>query len=370
MDHLADGACSDALFRTLVEGLADRFEPRLCDDYAAIFSRIAERALPELRAPDLYARYHRVRRPRVCALHPKRVVVLSRVTLGADIAITSVILDAVHRRFPEAALFLAGSAKAAELFAASGFVQHLDVPYPRSGSLADRLSSWTSLSELLDGEDTIVIDPDSRLTQLGLLPVCREDRYFFFESRAFGGDGNASLTVLAQQWAAETFGIGDASNRIFPPSEDHPSKPYATVSLGTGDNPSKQLPEPFEAALIRLLCERFPTVIVDSGVGPEESGRVARAIAGTPALTCKGSFAAFASIIAKAECYAGYDSAGQHAAAAFGTPLLTLFKGFASDRMFARWQPTGPGPKQILKIAEAISISEVSGALDRLLKKP
>ena len=42
----------------------------------------------------------------------------------------------------------------------------------------------------------MVIDPDSRLTQLGLIPVCDDSRYFFFESRAFGGSLNAAKAVM------------------------------------------------------------------------------------------------------------------------------------------------------------------------------
>ncbi len=60
----------------------------------------------------------------------------------------------------------------------------------------------------------------------------------------------------------------------------------------------------------------------------------------------------------------GYDSAGQHAAASFGTPLITLFKGFVNERMFGRWQPSGPGPKRILKITDSISLPELTAALD------
>jgi ADP-heptose:LPS heptosyltransferase len=368
VDRLAHHNCTDALFRILAEGLADRFEARLCDDYAAIFSLILEEACAERRAADLYARYRRIRRPRVCTVEPSRILVLSRVTLGADIAVTSVVLNALASRFPGAEISLAGSPKAAELFSANARIRHLGVSYER-GSMADRLHSYHALCERLRG-DEIVVDPDSRLTQLGLLEVCPEDRYFFFESRAYGGDGDESLTALTQKWVAETFGAKGAMNRIFPPSEPEPDTPYAAVSLGAGDKPRKQLPEEFEAALIRLLCSRFPTVIVDSGFGAEESARVARAVAGTSALTWTGSFARFASLIAKAECYVGYDSAGQHAAAACGTPLLTLFKGFISDKMFARWQPTGPGPKEILKIHGTISIGEVASALDRLIRKP
>ena len=53
-------------------------------------------------------------------------------------------------------------------------------------SLRDRLQASASLWL----EDGIVIDPDSRLTQLGLISVCDEDRYFFFESRSYGGGGD------------------------------------------------------------------------------------------------------------------------------------------------------------------------------------
>ena len=37
-------------------------------------------------------------------------------------------------------------------------------------------------------------------------------------------------------------------------------------------------------------------------------------------------------------------------AATCGTPLITVFAGFASDRMFLRWQPTGAGPAVVLRV--------------------
>lgn len=357
MDHLVDGDCSEALFGILVEGLADRFEARLCAAYTAIFSRVLRRLG--------YAPQVRVREPKVCRLEPERVVVLSRVTLGADIAITSVMLDAVHQRFPHAEICFAGSGKAFELFAGFPWIRHFDVPYPRGGGIADRLASWRRLNGQFPG--AVVVDPDSRLTQLGLLPIGDEDHYFFFESRSYGGDGNETLTALAQRWTAQTFGIEGAENRIAPGPPDE--RPAVTVSLGAGDNPAKQMPESFEAGLIRLLSARFDDVLVDRGFGPEESARIDRVTAGTRARTFTGSFARFASLIGASRCYVGYDSAGQHAAAAFGTPLLTLFKGAVCDRMFARWQPAGRGPKEILRIEDTVSPEDVEAALDRLLKK-
>jgi ADP-heptose:LPS heptosyltransferase len=331
--RLIDTGNSDALFRIVVEGLADRFEPRLCDAYADLFSVVLERVIPRL--TGLRERYDRVRQPRVCHAEPDRVYVLSRVTLGADIAVTSVILDAAKKRFPNAGIYLAGSAKAAELFAADERIRHFPVAYPRTGSLQERLAAWTHF------EDGIVIDPDSRLSQLGLLPVCDEERYFFFESRAYGGDSDANLTTLTERWVGQTFGV-EGSPYIAPLPV--PAAAQFAVSFGIGENPAKRLDDAFEADLLKLLASRADSVIVDRGAGGEETERVERAIltaGATNISTWNGSFAGFADIISRAKFYVGYDSAGQHAAAAAGTPQLTVFRGYVNERMFQRWRPAG-----------------------------
>ncbi|MCX7890708.1 MAG: creatininase family protein, partial [Rhodobacteraceae bacterium] len=81
---------------------------------------------------------------------PSRVVVLSRVTLGADVAITSVVLDAARRRFPQAELCFAGPRKAWELFERAPGLRHLPVEYPRQGTLAARLAVRAVLEEVLE----------------------------------------------------------------------------------------------------------------------------------------------------------------------------------------------------------------------------
>ena len=369
MSPLATDLCSDALFRILVEGLADRFEPRLCEAYADVFSLILEQSIPSLKAKEIRRRYERIRTPRVFMIEPENIVLLSRVTLGADIAITSVILDALKGRFPDAAIYLAGDQKAAELFALDPRLQHLNALYPRRGTLADRLASWNLLRAAIPSRKTIVVDPDSRLTQLGLLPLCDERNYFYFESRGYGGSGNSPLGELAAQWASETFEVDTPQARIAPPAVDFDmQKPCVTVSLGTGGNDLKRLPATFEADLIRLLCARFSDVIVDEGFGVDEASRARFAVADTKARLFRGSFAQFASLIGRSNCYVGYDSAGQHAAAAAGKPLLTLFAGFVSDRMYARWQPAGPGLKQVLKLTGPPAIETVTASLDALIR--
>ena len=351
--ELSQPECADALFRILFEGLADRFERKLCDDYVAIFSSILQHTLPDFRATDLIARYQRIREPKVCRLHPKRVAVLSRVTLGADIAITSVLLDAASTRFPDSEIWFAGSAKAAELFSGLHRVKHMNIPYGK-GTISQRLEAWRDLSRKFEDDDWLVIDPDSRLTQLGLLPIVDDDHYLFFESRAYGGETTESLTTLAKQWARETLEVEQCENRIAPPPESRPfDDPYVAISLGTADNPAKQMSPAFESALIHNTCDHYPHVVVDRGFGDDEAARVSSAVFNTCATTWSGSFASFVSIIKASACYIGYDSAGQHAAAALGVPLICLFKGFVNERMFLRWQPAGEGFKRVLRIRDA-----------------
>jgi ADP-heptose:LPS heptosyltransferase len=122
--------------------------------------------------------------------------------------------------------------------------------------------------------------------------------------------------------------------------------PEIAVSLGVGENPAKRLPDPFESDLIQILSAHAP-VTIDRGASPEESARVEGAAQGTSATLFEGSFASFARIIARSRLYIGYDSAGQHAAAAFGTPLISIFAGFPVPRMFDRWRPVSPAAKVI-----------------------
>lgn len=138
---------------------------------------------------------------------------------------------------------------------------------------------------------------------------------------------------------------------------DFGAQSVTTVSLGVGENPAKRVEDPFESELLTLLASRPGLVMVDAGApGSEEEERVRRAIESTGLSADRiglheGSFASFAAMIAASELYAGYDSAGQHVAAALGIPLITVFAGYASERMFARWRPDSPGPSTVIQAA-------------------
>jgi hypothetical protein len=353
-------SASRALLGTLVEGLADRFEPALCEAYAHLFAPVITWALPGLDGAALTARYESVRRVRPPAFEPAEVFVLSRVTLGADIAVTSILMDGARQRFPEARLWFAGPRKAWELFeGANARWSFLDVPYGRTGLLRDRLAPFDALREALGRPGVLLLDPDSRLTQLGLLPVCPASAHHLFESRGYGGASAATLPELARGWVRETLGV-ERAEPWFHPKYDHalPGRAVATVSFGIGENPAKRVPDPFEEEILRFLVESGWQVVLDTGApGSEEDRRVRAAAArlgaaGAGIALHEGSFASFAAFVASSQLYVGYDSAGQHAAAAVDVPLVSVFGGFSCERMIERWSPDGPGPKRIIAVRD------------------
>jgi len=356
------------LFRIVVERLADLFEPHLCSVYAELFSEVIARRTG-LHAQHLEARYNRIRQPRVLDRDPnsiENVFVLSRVTLGADVAVTSVILDAAKQRFPNAAIWFTGPKKSWELFAADRRLRHLPIAYGRGGTIDDRLSVWPQLREAVCLPHSIIIDPDSRLTQLGLLPICQEEDYYLFESRSYGADSDASLTALARRWVAETFGVAQARPYISIGPEV--AQFAASVSFGVGENPSKRVADGFEEELLRRLPR---PVLIDKGAGGEEAERVERAVSkagGEGIVMWDGSFADFAAHIQRSRLYVGYDSAGGHVAAACGIPMISIFTGAVSERMFQRWRPTGEGKIEIIR-PEKMAAAELLPTFEACLRR-
>jgi hypothetical protein len=339
IEEIRSGLASDSgsriFFRDVIEPLGDLFEPRLCDAYARLMSDV-------LNDPSLVSHYERIRKPRSVFQTPATVYVLSRITLGADVAVTSVLLDAAKRRFADARIVLVGPRKNWELFAADPRIGHLDFQYGRSASFADRIAAKPWIAD----SDAIVLDPDSRLSQLGLLPVTPSaDSYFLFESRAYKAESADSLPDLASQWCVETLGVAGSAYAapLQPASAIGPAQ--VTVNLGVGDNASKRLADPFERDLLAALPE---DTLIDLGGSEAEASRV-RAAAGSGKRMFQGPFADFAWLISQSKLYVGYDSAGMHVAAACGVPLLCVFAGAVSERFYQRWRPTGSGPIRIVR---------------------
>ncbi len=321
-------------FRDVVEPLADSFDPAqsaFYDELMSAWGLHRSSVVPEI--------------PR----QVDTVYVLSRVTLGADIKIASMALDAMKRRFPHARIVFVSGRKSIQLFEADRRLDFIEASYPRTGPVSARIAFGRELSPLLAGPNRIVVDPDSRMTQLGLIPPCEPERWFHFPSRTAGGSSPANLTDLTAAWLRARFGVAGSA---FIAPEPVPGGSSVAVSLGVGDNESKRIAGDFETRLIRLLGERCASICIDRGAGGEEARRVTAAVEASGVAGrvrfWEGSFAGFASIVAQSGLYVGYDSAGQHAAAAAGVPLISLFAGAPSDVFRARWAPKGSASCHVL----------------------
>lgn len=348
LDALAEEAEGEegtrALFGGLIEPLSDSFDPRLAEAYVDTFARLLERVTPELKAEALLRRHRALGRP---AERPRRVVVLSRVTLGADVAVVSPFLAAAAMAYPDAELLFAGNLKNHELFEER--VGHLPVRYGRTALLRERVAVGLELAAQLDRPGTLVIDADSRLSQLGLLPFGPPERYLFFPSRAYRPESTEPMAALACAFVRETMGC-EVRPFIAPAVTNWVPRTDVTISLGVGENPAKRVGGDFERRLVQGLLDQGHSVLLDKGGGGEETARVEaleQSCQG-PLYTWQGSFAPFAEAIRASRLYIGYDSAGQHVAAACGVRQITVFAGAPNAKFVERWRPWAPAERAAL----------------------
>jgi ADP-heptose:LPS heptosyltransferase len=393
VDADAAASASKRLFREIVEPLADRFEPQLSGQYARFFSAVLDR----LQGRPAFARFND-RRARLAQREAmkgeslpeaRRCLVLSRVTLGADVAVTSVVLYGLKTAYPAAAVTLACGAKTAALFGGDSRISFLPIEYPRGGTLYSRLEAWVELCEQVeqwtadDPAGSLIVDPDSRLSQLGLLPVGPPAvREISFDSRAFGGDGGESISELTSRWFAETFGVGGALPYVAPSSEDIQNGRerrggsglrVAAMNWGFGGNETKRVAPEFETAVVLALLRRGWRVVLDKGAGEAEGSAAEAAVAaarneGLAAIEAyQGPLSGFTGIIAASDLFVGYDSAAGHIAAALGVPGIDVFRGAVSKRMMQRWSPWGNRPAQIVAVTDDESAAQTLARVAELL---
>jgi ADP-heptose:LPS heptosyltransferase len=348
VDYLVSAECVE-IFSIVAEGLSDRFDPALCDAYIDLFATIAARLDQTLNASDLKRRARVIATPRQFQGEIDGIFVLSRVTLGADVSITSVVLDGLKQRFPRSRIAMVGGRNIAELYAADPRIEFTTFQYSRRASCRALFSASAALRSIVDRPGWIVVDPDSRMTQLGLIPVCDDARYYFFPSRSYGGASKHSLTELTQTWMRETFGVEESRQYVAQASRSEPvGRPAATVSFGVGGNQAKRVSEEFESAILRHLLKRGFYVYVDAGADDSERMHADHvcALAGgfcSHLLRHDGTAGELAALIQSSDMYIGYDSSGQHIAAALSAPFVSVFVGAPSVVFYDRWRPSGRG---------------------------
>lgn len=421
--HVA--SATKALFTSLIEHLADSFDAQLVPFYNRLMAQLIHHCRKSEEGKPLDHQLNRfglfteddliVRAERLsCAqkIDPLRIarntvkliIVLSRVTVGADVAVTSVVIERLKHEFPDSEIILAGGGKASELFGGDRRLSFYNVDYKRAGATLDRLLNWnqilacvSDLTNEMTADQCLIIDPDSRLTQLGLLPLSNSaGNYLFFPSRSYKSETDKSLGELTSLWLDEVFEThlvlsphvnlsprdtdlgGEVVNRL----RESDERRLIAVNFGTGENPAKRLGDDFERRLVGGLIEKGARVIFDKGFGAQEEQRadeVIRRVMNTERegrkmrvieaneeslnemldlndrlqidlLVWRGRIGLFASLISKSDLYIGYDSAFQHIAAALGVPCIDVFAGFSSARMPYRWRPAGSRKARVIAL--------------------
>lgn len=424
---------SRALFGIIIERLCDDFEELQTETYNRLISQVMDylRKLPdgqqldrELNNFQLYSAeqlYQRIEAIRLspdeklpASLQPKKIIILSRVTIGADIAITSVICQRIARSFPYASIAVVGDGKLSQVFSASSGVTIHELRYARRGGLIERLRVWLELlkevrNEIgeLSGDEYLVLDPDSRLTQLGVLPLVSNENYRFFNSRGKAGyPVKASISELTNLWLDNILGhdgfcypnvwpeeaarnLADKLRSIVDPQKD---QYLISINLGVGGNPRKLVEGDFEIQLVLALLQTPDTrILLDLGFGSEEKSRSEAILSAvekagyqvqtlafdaltnlkppTRLIGIQCSVAEIAALIANSNEFIGYDSACQHIAAAQGIKTLTIFAGTNNVRFIRRWRACGPNTSEILYVdtLSRDSVIDSSDIVERLL---
>ena len=399
-----DPAATSALFGGVVEPLCDAFTARgarACEvvlaqaielarrgpSGGALHRALAEDGIADEAALRARARWGvRLRWPaRLPA--PRRVIVLSRITLGADLAVNGVLLPSLGARFPDAETVFVGP-EIARPFAEAHGARLVAVDYGRRGGLADRLDAWIPLREAIRAETAglpphgwLLVDPDTRLTQLGLLAPAPEAAYRRLPSREAPGSG--TLGEIARDWLGGVLGAPCPRPAPMPLRPEDAAwsrrlraalagdrRRVVAAGFGTGGNPAKRVGPRFEVEMIRSLLARGDRVLLSRGVDASEraaarelcaaveasGARVAhwpdgRSLGATAdVVTWAADSGAFLAAVAASDAHLGYDSAGQHVAAALGVPTLSAFVAAGGARHARRWAPSGPGPVRVVRV--------------------
>ncbi|KHE91246.1 MAG: hypothetical protein K8F52_00815 [Candidatus Scalindua rubra] len=411
-DELLAKSGIDATFKAIIEPLNDSFNAVDRDVYYEIFSYVIQliRGLPEavhidrtLKTFGLFTQQDLLDRVRDLILsdkvgqaqihNAKKVFIISRVTIGADVAITSIIIERSKIIFPNARILFLANRKNYELFGGDETIQIIPLDYQRRGGLISRLESWLEALKNINREtkdmepcEYVIIDSNSRITQLGLLPLVSKDTgYFLFEPLAHAGEETRKLGEDVNEWLNKAFGcaIKDFTYpRLNVPARyNENAKEFyqklvknngstVTVNFGVGGNDDKRISEDFEFEVVLHLIEQGAKVTLDEGFGEDEIGKTDRIIdrlkacgktimrinedlafiagAEPDLITYKGGIGQFAALISQSQFYVGYDSMGQHVAAALEIPELVVFNGYPSEKFSRKWHPYGKGKIKII----------------------
>jgi len=310
-DPKLNSIAARALFRIIIESLCDEFEELQTETYNRVMTQVInfcrklsagkelDRSLNDFRIhsrKDLLERIQTIRmEDRFLTRHRdiKKILLLSRVTIGADVAVTSIIIQRLAELYPKAEMVLIGGGKLNEIYGGNPRIRLQKAEYERNGGLLERLSNWQLVLNIIQQElttcpldNTILIDPDSRLSQLGVLPIIPPDQYYFFDSRSdVSFSGNMSMAQLTNAWLDKVTGVDNFSYPgvwllpgpmqkaagLYDRLRNNGTRRVIAINFGVGGNPRKKVGRLLEQELLMSLLREPNTVIVlDKGLGDKE----------------------------------------------------------------------------------------------------
>ena len=189
------GAAIGALFGGIIEVANDSLSTSGRELYGQVFARAIWRSgqhLPalaeglkkaEIDLDGEMLRQYMWRKPGPHQTPPEEathIVILSRVTLGADVLLNSVLIQHLRRAYPEAQISFIGDAKLKGLFSGCEHLDIVPLKYARRGSLGERLTSWLDLRDKVQElNPDLIVSADSRLDQLRLYSRYQMHRIYY-----------------------------------------------------------------------------------------------------------------------------------------------------------------------------------------------
>ena len=378
-----------AVFSDVVQPLADRFDTASSDAHAAFMAEVVHAPGSPIAetlhtlgygSPEgLVERYSKVgykylQEP-FDAEDIEQAVVLSRVGIKEDFAVTSTILGCARYAFRGADIDFVAPKKNAYLFASPHAFNRRIVSYPHTSPLAYRLLAWKrvrrAVQTCIQGfppDERLVVDPDSCMTLHGLLPLGDDSCLRFFPSRTCAEEEPSRIADLAAAWCGDWFFWGGPEAHPYVVDNTGSSergfalaftlrKKLAGVSFSVGGRESVRLGGDFEDSLLELLRKHGYWTVLDGGRDESDAAVVAervRAFRGTMKelavakdgrrnharlMTSKGTLRDFGGWISRALVYIGYDSAASHVAASMGMRVAYVSVGAPNETYAARWTP-------------------------------
>ena len=184
-DTELNNIAASALFEIIVEKLCDDYEDMPVEIYNRLMSQVItycrkipageelDKRLAEFQISSYESLYHRANfvhsreYGRDIGKPPDKIILLSRVTIGADVAILSVMIQRLTKLFPKAEIVIIGNKKLTGVFGGDPGIRIRQLNYARRGGLLERFASWHETLDILTEEmpsdceeNTLLIDPD------------------------------------------------------------------------------------------------------------------------------------------------------------------------------------------------------------------